>query len=322
MAAAIANRLERWAAGWARRRQGIDPPNVVLARRRIYVLPTAFGLAFGLMVFAMLLGSLNYGSSLGFMLTFLLASFGLVAMHHCHNNLLGARVRFAGAAPVFAGETATFRFVLGNDAAVPRCDLEVTSSAGATPPLDVAARSTALTEVQAPTSARGWVRLERFGIATRYPGRLFRAWTWIHMDARCLVYPKPAPPGRPLPMDAGFGATGRTERGDDDFASLRTAAPGDPPQRIAWKAYARSELLLVKQFAGGDREPALLDWDALPDLAPEQRLAQLARWCLDAAAEERAFGLRLPGIVLPPQAGREHLHECLAALALHEVANA
>ena len=119
----------------------------------------------------------------------------------------------------------------------------------------------------------------------------------------------------------GAGALGRVDRGDDDFASLRTAAPGDPPQRIAWKAYARSEILLVKQFAGGDREPALLDWDALPDLEPEQRLAQLARWCLDAAAEERAFGLRLPGTQLPPQTGREHLHECLAALALFEVPN-
>jgi uncharacterized protein (DUF58 family) len=202
---------------------------------------------------------------------------------------------------------------------VPRCDLEVASHGAAAVPLDVAARSTAVAEVQVPATTRGWVRLVRFGIATRYPGRLFRAWTWIHMDARCLVYPKPAPPGRPLPTESGSGSIGRADRGDDDFASLRSAAPGDPPQRIAWKAYARGEVLLVKQFAGGDREPALLDWDALPDLAPEQRLGQLARWCLDAAAEERAFGLRLPGTQFPPQTGREHLHECLAALALLEV---
>ena len=68
-----ARTLERWAAGWARRRQGADTHAVELKRRRIYVLPTRFGIVFAAMVFAMLLGSLNYGASLGFALTFLLA---------------------------------------------------------------------------------------------------------------------------------------------------------------------------------------------------------------------------------------------------------
>ena len=49
------------------------------------------------MVFAMLLGSLNYGASLAFALTFLLAGLALVVMHHCHNNLLGTQLRFLGA---------------------------------------------------------------------------------------------------------------------------------------------------------------------------------------------------------------------------------
>src|SRR5690606_19825545 len=109
---------------WVRKRQGDDTANVTLGRRRIYILPTRFGLVFGLMAFAMLLGSLNYAASLGFTLTFLLAGLGLVVMHHCHNNLLGMRVRFLGAAPVFAGERAEFRIALGNDSSAPRYDVE------------------------------------------------------------------------------------------------------------------------------------------------------------------------------------------------------
>jgi uncharacterized protein (DUF58 family) len=313
---AATRRLELWTAAWSRRRVGADPLKLVLRRRRIYILPTAFGATFGAMVVAMLLGSLNYGASLAFALTFLLGGLGLVLMHHCHNNLLGTALKFAGAAPVFAGEVAEFRVVVGNDSATPRYDIELSYEGHAAAPVDVLPGGAETVRLLVPTRARGWAPLVRFAAATRYPARLFRAWTWVHMDAHCLVYPHPAPPGRPLPAASGAGVGSRTTDSDADFAGLRTAQPGDPPQRIAWKAYARSDLLLLKQFAGGEREPCMLDWDSLPDLDAEARLAQLARWCLDAAAETRTFGLRLPGQTLPLGTGQSHLAACLEALAL------
>lgn len=310
--------IERWAAGWARRRQGADPLAVALLRRRIYILPTRFGVIFGCMVFAMLLGSLNYGASLGFTLTFLLAGLGLVVMHHCHNNLLGTRIKFLGATPVFAGERAEFRLGVGNETATPRFEIELAHGAHAAGPVDVAEGGLETLRLGVETTRRGYVPLERFAVATRHPGRLFRAWTWVHMDARCLVYPQPAAPGLPLPDSGGTGAGSRQSRGDEDFAGLRSAAPGDPPQRIAWKAYARNDQLLLKQFAGGDREPCLLDWDMLPNLSVEPRLAQLTRWCLDAESEGRSIGLRLPGVSVPLGSGPTHIAACLEALALFE----
>ena len=53
-----------------------------LERWRIYILPTRAGLLFGLALFTMLLAAINYGLALGFALTFLLASVGLVSMLH------------------------------------------------------------------------------------------------------------------------------------------------------------------------------------------------------------------------------------------------
>ncbi len=216
--------MERWAANWARRRQGEDSHTVALARRRIYILPTRFGAVFGVMVFAMLLGSLNYGASLGFALTFLLAGLGLVVMHHCHNNLLGAEIKFLGAAPVFAGDRAEFRLAVCNAGTAPRYEIELVQRGHRAGPVDVAAGATEVLRLGIDTERRGWTTLERFTVETRHPGRLLRAWTWIHMDARCLVYPQPAAPGRPLPDGAGYGTTGRPSSGDEDFAGLRAAA--------------------------------------------------------------------------------------------------
>jgi uncharacterized protein (DUF58 family) len=314
----VARSLERWAAHWARRRQGSDAHAVALQRRRIYLLPTRFGIAFAAMLFAMLLGSLNYGASLGFALAFLLTGLGLVVMHHCHNNLLGATIKFLGAAPVFAGDRAEFKIAVGNDASAPRFEIELKYEDHRAGPVDVASGETQVLRIGMPTQQRGWVALQRFSVETRYPASLCRAWTWIHMEARCLVYPRPADPGRPLPAGAGDGTSSRQRPGDDDFAGLRTAAVGDPPQRIAWKAYARNDVLLLKEFSTGAGEPCLLDWEMLPDLGAEQRLAQLARWCLDADAAGRSIALRLPGCEIPLGVGPKHLGSCLEALALFD----
>ena len=43
---------------WAKKRQGSDKSVTTLHSRRIYILPTAVGLVFGLMAFTMLLGSI------------------------------------------------------------------------------------------------------------------------------------------------------------------------------------------------------------------------------------------------------------------------
>jgi uncharacterized protein (DUF58 family) len=314
----VARSLERWAAAWARRRQGGDAHAIALKRRRIYILPTGFGVVFAAMVFAMLLGSLNYGASLGFALTFLLAGLGLVVLHHCHNNLLGTTIKFLGAAPVFAGERAEFKIAVCNGAAAPRFEIEIKHGAHTAGPVDVVDGGKEVLRIGLPTERRGWIALQRFRVETRYPARLCHAWSWVNMDARCLVYPRPADSGRPLPAGSGGGMHGKQHAGDDDFAGLRSAAPGDPPQRIAWKAYARSDLLLLKEFSSGSGEPCLLDWDLLPELDAEQRISQLARWCLDADAAGRSLALRLPGAEIPLGQGSKHLGFCLEALALFE----
>jgi len=311
--------LRSSAAAWAERRQGLDTLSATLDKRRVYILPSRFGLAFGLTIFAMLLGALNYGSSLGFALTFLLAGLGIVMMRHCHYNLRGARVRFLAAPAVFAGEPAEFRFSLSNDAASLRYEIVLSHDGTESKPQDIPASQSRLFTLAVPARERGRLKLGRYQITTRFPGNLFRAWSWVHMDANCIVYPHPAPRGRPLPNEAGDeGLHGGLDRGDADFIGLATAAPGESPRRIAWKAFARSDELMVKQFAAGEQQARILTWDSLADLDTEQRLSQLTRWCLEAGERDMAIGLQLPNKAVPVGRGQKHLNECLRTLALYE----
>jgi hypothetical protein len=227
---------------------------VTLLRGRIYILPTGLGAAFGLMLFAMLLGSLNYGNNLGLGLTFLLAALGVVAMHACHRNLEALVVRAASTDPPFAGGEAVFRIALANPGRALRRDLEAVAPGRADPPASIAADGETALAMHVPTRRRGSIVLERVEIATHFPYGLFRAWAVLHPDLACLVYPRPAENAPPPPQAPGLTGSGIARRGDDDFAGLKDYHPGDPPRHIAWKAYARAGELLIKEQRrrGGD----------------------------------------------------------------------
>jgi uncharacterized protein (DUF58 family) len=310
-------RVSRSTREWIRRRQGADGDAVMLRRGRIYILPTGLGVAFGLMLFGMLLASLNYANNLGLVLTFLLGALGVAAMHACHRNLEALVVRAAGAEPPFAGSHAVFRFSLTNAGRGARFDLEASAAAGAGAEANVAPESDALMEIRVPTRRRGSIVLGRLEIATRFPYGLFRAWAVLHPEASCLVYPRPAT-GAPAPRHARGSGGGAARRGEDDFAGLKDYHPGDPPRHIAWKAYARADELLIKEFSGDAEAVPVFDLDDAPGPDLEARLSVLARWIVDASARGMTFGLRLPGSEIPPEPGEAQRRRCLAAIARFE----
>ena len=54
----------------------------------------------------------------------------------------------------------------------------------------------------------------------------------------------------------------------------------------------------------------------MPGLPPEERLARLCRWVLEADEAGLAYGLRLPELIIPPGSGPTQRSQCLKALAL------
>ncbi len=302
-------------AAWSRRRHGPDLGVVTISRRRVYILPTGLGLAYAAMLFAMLLAGLNYGNNLALALTFLLAAAGWVAMHQCHHNLAGLSIGPAGTRAPFAGDDAEFAFTLA--APSPREDLVLRAGDRAGHAVSLGSGRTATAAVAVPTTRRGRVPLGRLRIESSFPLGLFTAWTWTHPELECLVYPRPAARGREGPPPAaepGAAHDGRAS-GEEDFAGLRAFRTGDPPRRIAWKAWARGGELVVKEYVGSARAPTLLDLAAAPGPDLEARLATLARWIVDAEDRGDRYGVRLPDGEIGPGAGLSHRNRCLARLA-------
>ncbi|MEM9386311.1 MAG: DUF58 domain-containing protein [Pseudomonadota bacterium] len=325
---ALTRFINEKAQAWALERQGEDERSVTLNTRRVYILPTGQGLAFGILLLAMLLASLNYNNSLGLALTFTLGGLAVVAMHHCHHNMVGLTIRLVDVEPVFAGQRAEFRFALEGRGRHERYQFQLYTDAKAPDTLEPNTVHSATADVpeeedrtvilSVPTHRRGRQVLASVGVATRFPFGLFRAWSWLHMDGAVLVYPSPA--NDAPPYAAGDGDTQGSvneQRGEEDFAGLRSFQGGDSPRHIAWKAYARDDEPRVKRYAGVAVATTWLDFDALTDPDPERRLEQMTRQVLDAQAAGHPYGLRLPGdVLISPDLSATHQERCLGALAV------
>jgi uncharacterized protein (DUF58 family) len=325
----------RWLANWIERFHGIDTGDVVLDRHRIYILPTRTGLIFWAVVLVLLIGSINFGLQLGYLLTFTIVSMALVSMYHTHRNLSGLTIRGQRSDPVHAGDVASFELTISNPFPTERYALNFNFMLPARrwripekeleDPMpgtwiDVPASSVCRVGVGLPTRRRGRRDCPRIRLSTRFPFGLWEAWSYLRPRLSTIIYPSPENDAPPLPpVGSGRDDSGSVWAGGDEFSGVRPYQPGDARKMIAWRLAARSDELSVKFFessAGGD---VLLDFDRLaPDLSVEQRISRLASWILMAEAAGLSYGLQLRGTRIEIGRGHEHGERCLEALALFE----
>lgn len=319
MLAPALERVTRWIEGRNRPRGG----ELRLGRRNVYVLPSRPGMLYALVLLTMLVASINYALSLGYMLTFLLGAVAIVAMLHAFRNLHALVLRPGRSEPVFAGQPAEFSLELINTERRERLAIRLAVPGMARHEVaDLAPDSEQLVRIAVPTQRRGWLPVPRITVWTTYPLGLWRVWAWWQPTMKTLVYPTPETPAVPLPEHGVLAADGSGSGGsEDDVAAVRPYQPSDSPRRIAWKAMARTgaDTLLTKQFDGGERGELLLDWHQLPpQLDAEAKISRLTRWVLDAESAGARWALVLPGRRFELDGGAEHRTRCLEALATLE----
>lgn len=312
------SRLRRRAAEWARRRQGDDQLPITLGSRRIYILPTRGGFAFAGLLLVMLLAGLNYANSMALLITFLLAGFGMIAMHLCHRNLVGTVVHSIHAIDAFAGEHGRLLVTLENAADSTRIGLECATDDSERVTVDVPVDGPARADVAIPLVRRGRYPIERLKLSTAFPFGLFRAWTWVHVPLTVLAWPVPRGRREPPPEAASGGnALSVVRSGDEEWAGLRPFRDGDSPRQVAWAAYARGRGLLVKTYESPAAHHRMFDLATVPGTDLEQRLEQLSAWIVAAHARGERYGLRLGDREAAPDSGKDHRARCLNGLALH-----
>lgn len=316
----LLQRLQTWPA----RRQPPQAGDRRLARGRVYLLPTRAGLGALASLVLMTVVSVNYGLSLGLALCALVTGLYVAALLQTAGNLHGLVLRPGRVDPAHAGERALLHVAVRNDARAPRRALALrVVDGGEAQALDLAPGAERTLTLAVPAPRRGRLAPPMVVMSTAWPLGLWRAWLPWRPAVDGWVWPALENPAVPLPATAAAaqvagGEAGRT--GDDEIATLREGREHDGPNRIAWRAMARSgrDTLLVKEFAPESRGELLLDWRDLPaGLDDEARLSRLTRWTTEADRAGLRYALRLPGVVLEAGGGPVHRARCLEALARH-----
>jgi len=289
-----------------------------LSQRNIYILPTGAGFVFGLLLLILLLTAINYQNSLIYLTTFLLGSLFVATMHQTHRNLAGLEITFTEAGEGFPGTElpygARLRQTRNESIAVHLIYEQGWEQIRQLEPDTVESRSLSVMGKR-----RGPLRLPLVRIETRYPLGLLRAWSYIRPSLEATVFPKPIAPSvasdELLSNDDGEGA--RMPAAGRDMPELRPWRRGDLLARVQWKRYARDRQMVVADWSAEQADPLWLDYDSFPGADTELRLSYLAYLIEEKSAQGALFGLRLPGVVIAPEAGPEHAKTCLRALALY-----
>jgi uncharacterized protein (DUF58 family) len=284
------------------------------------VYPTA---SFGGLLFvlvAMWYAASSQNSAAAYLLLFALTAVFLVSIPHTLINLAGVTITLEAVKPAFAGQEVSLPVEIMNGSRATRLGISVTPSRSDRErkrvdriPASKAARVT----LRFPARRRGEHKIGTLCLTSVYPFGFIRVLKKFATSQTYVVYPKPAGDLQ-LPVSSARLSHSRSQADigeGDDFAGVRAYVPGEPQRHIDWKAVARGQPLMTKQFTAEAQGFVYLDFSALRFTDVEDRLSQLALWVIEAERARLLYGLRLPGIEIAPAVGESHFHQCMRALS-------
>jgi uncharacterized protein (DUF58 family) len=259
-----------------------------------------------------------------YLLFFALAAVFLVSIPHTLINLTGVTVTIESVQPTFVGQEVSLPLEIMNDSRATRHGIELSleDSERARKRVDyIPAQKAARITLRFPAQQRGEHRVGTLCLTSSYPLGFIGFVKKFAFSQTYIVYPKPAGDAR-LPSNFVEQREGQplAEVGEgDDFAGLRAYVQGESQRHIDWRAVARGQPLMTKQFTAEAEGVVHFDFSALHFADVEERLSQLALWVIEAERARRAYSLHLPAVKIPPALGQLHFHECMRALSLFEV---
>lgn len=310
------SRLQEYFQRWAARRSP-RAGQVTLQHRTIYVFPSKQGLAFLFLILLIWILGTNYQNNLILGLSFFLTSVMLVSVLHAFKNLLG--LTFSPEANQYAavGEMAPFDIQISSAYQISHHGLLLSLDNEESVRADLVAGKPTQIRLNLPAKHRGWLKLPRIVLKSYFPFGLIRAWAYIDLEHRALIFPRPIACEQP-PLGAGRGDEGHhlsVQRGDE-FQGFQNYQPGSPLSQIAWKQFARGAGMHLKDYRALQSDHYWLDWEMLNARDTELALSNLSYWVNYFADNNVEFGLRLPNLTIDLGMGDVQRLNALTALAL------
>jgi uncharacterized protein (DUF58 family) len=295
----------------------------VKERKFSFVYPTASFAGLLFVLAAMWYAASSQNSPAVYLLLFALTAVFLVSIPHTLINLADVTIALESVKPAFAGQEVSLSVEVMNRSRATRhgINLALAGSGRERKRIDhIPGGKAARVTLRFPARQRGEHRMGTLYLTSAYPLGFVRVLRKFAASQTYLVYPKPAGDLQ-LPLSRARAPHSRPQADigeGDDFAGVRPYVTGESQRHIDWKAVARGQPLMTKQFAAEAEDFVHLDFSAFHLADVEDRLSQLALWVIEAERTRRPYGLRLPGTEILPAVGQSHFQQCLRALSLFQ----
>ncbi|MEH6445105.1 MAG: DUF58 domain-containing protein [Oceanospirillaceae bacterium] len=318
----IAQYYQRWL-------QKRSPANKhhTLKQSNVYIFPSRLGGCYLLLSMLLWLLGTNYDNNLILGVSYLFISIFLLCIFHSYFNLQGLKVTNITSenadSTVFVGDMAfiDLAFLRSNTNYQPAIKVAFKELPGVY--LDFANQQSVEISLGVEALERGQLLLPRLSIVSYYPLGIIRCWSELSIATQQLVFPLPVE--NSLPLISSGVAEGENKKNlesketqEQEYQSLQLYRAGEPLSKIAWKQYARTQVLYTKTFAADTGENNQLSWYSYPDVEAELRLQYLCYQALELHAQQRAFSLELVNTTITQGNGDGHLQRVLSALALYK----
>ena len=301
---------------WAAKRSPLAT-HVILRHKTIYILPGKQGLAFLFVVLLIWLLGTNYQNNLILAFSFFLMSVMLVSTIHAFKNMLG--MTFAPSPIQYAavGDIAPFGLIVSSQYSTNHNAILLVVDNAEPVQTHLLVGQTMPVNVGLMARNRGWLKLPRITVKSYFPFGFIRAWAYVELDHRALIYPRPVACETP-PLGSGQGDEGHyySHQRGDEFQGFQTYYPGSPLSQVAWKQYARGAGLHLKDYRAQQSQQYWLDWQNINARDIELGLSHMSYWINQFAENNIEFGLTLPNKVVGMGTGDLHRLQALTAIAL------
>ncbi len=260
--------------------------------------------------------AVSQGNGPAYLPAYALFSLLLVSWLHNRANVKQLEVTTHREAQGFAGAVLLVPFKLRNKRARLKFGLVLTTPIGGSAQVGRVAEQTIEGAISISGLKRGVYPISRIGVESIFPLGVFRSRTRHPISCLCHIYPEPL---GEMPLPTGSGAGKPENQGaktsGDDFAGVRNYLIGESQRHVDWKAVARGQPMMIKQFESPAQQEIWLDLAAVKGPNLEGQLSQMARWIMQCERAGLRYGLRVGGGRIPPGHGNTHYHHCLRELA-------
>ncbi|MES2217991.1 MAG: hypothetical protein V4501_06235 [Pseudomonadota bacterium] len=302
---------------WVKKRNRAGNPQT-LDSHNLYILPSKFGWAYGVVVITTLVGAVNSQINTIFLMTFLLAIIGMISALEAHANLKDLSFKFIVIKDSQQGIPVKITlFIQANRKR--RFGVEFQIASQPKTRLEKIPLEGIEFIVPVETPMRGRFLLPPITISSLFPFGIFRVWSYLYFEEHYYVYPQPINPGFwPSPYHVD-DIKQKHVSGDEEFYDLKQVEnPWMEPKLIHWRIAAKGQGWFHKTMHSNEVDYWLFKLNDLPSRDIEFKLQNLSYWLQAAETNGMVYGLELKTAETKFARGHEHLEHCLRQLALYQ----